>query len=246
VVETRGLADRAAVRLDALLWPRPLVVEDQPRDLHLSVRPERDGRVTFEAWTGAADPGPHAPGRAIHCRGRGAVVPGGIEAASPLDIDAVRCQCANPVGVAAFYDRFHSVGIDYGPAYRAITWVAVGPDAVLARLELPEPARAGAGTFGIHPSLLDGALQAATALPDRAASTDALVPFSIQEATFTAPTRAAAWAVVRRGAASRTLDVDVCDDLGIVAVRLRGYVTRVLNRAQPRGYPARHPRGRTA
>ncbi len=67
---------------------------------------------------------------------------------------------AEPIGVEGVYEWMAEQGCWYGPAFRGLraAW-RHGPD-VLAEVELPEPARADADAFGVHPALLDAALHA--------------------------------------------------------------------------------------
>ncbi|MFD0689615.1 type I polyketide synthase [Actinomadura fibrosa] len=65
---------------------------------------------------------------------------------------------AEPVPVEDFYDRAASAGYDYGPAFRGLTAVWRQGRDLLAEVSLPEAA-GEAGGFGVHPALLDAALQ---------------------------------------------------------------------------------------
>ena len=56
------------------------------------------------------------------------------------------------------------MGLDYGPAHRAIDVLHLGQDQVLARLCLPPSVAHTRERFVLHPSLMDGALQAAIGL----------------------------------------------------------------------------------
>jgi polyketide synthase 12 len=65
---------------------------------------------------------------------------------------------AEPVPVEDFYERAAAAGYDYGPAFRGLraAW-RQGRD-LLAEVTLPEAAGEATG-FGVHPALLDAALQ---------------------------------------------------------------------------------------
>jgi len=61
--------------------------------------------------------------------------------------------------VAAYYQSFAGFGIAYGPSFRTLTGVTPGESAATAALCLPEGVT-GEGAGGLHPLLLDGAIQA--------------------------------------------------------------------------------------
>lgn len=65
----------------------------------------------------------------------------------------------HPVDRGAFYGRFEALGVAFGPAFRAVWQLERGPGVALGLLHLPDEAEAEAPRFGLHPALLDGALQ---------------------------------------------------------------------------------------
>ncbi|MDI5969359.1 SDR family NAD(P)-dependent oxidoreductase [Streptomyces sp. SL13] len=64
---------------------------------------------------------------------------------------------ATPVDVERGYDRLADLGLAYGPVFRGLTKAWQSGNRIFAEVDLPEPARATAGSFGIHPALLDAA-----------------------------------------------------------------------------------------
>ncbi|MFJ1461698.1 SDR family NAD(P)-dependent oxidoreductase [Nocardia sp. N2S4-5] len=67
---------------------------------------------------------------------------------------------ATAVEVADVYDTLAEGGYGYGPAFRGLTAMWRRGEELFAEVELPEPLRADAADFGIHPALLDAALHA--------------------------------------------------------------------------------------
>jgi hypothetical protein len=86
------------------------------------------------------------------------------------------------------YSTFKTLGINYGPGHQAIESLAVAKDEkgnpqVLAKLHLPSHLSGFPDAFGLHPSLLDGAFQAAVGmtLDDEGESKElAALPFAIE------------------------------------------------------------------
>ncbi len=66
---------------------------------------------------------------------------------------------AEPVDFTDFYARMAATGLVYGPAFQGLRSVWRAGDDVYADVELPVDSAAD-GEFGIHPALLDAALQA--------------------------------------------------------------------------------------
>ncbi|WP_367127976.1 SDR family NAD(P)-dependent oxidoreductase [Saccharothrix sp. HUAS TT1] len=74
-----------------------------------------------------------------------------------------RAQTATPtaweprgeaVDPAGFYDHLADLGYEYGPAFRGVRALWLGEDEVFAEVSVPDGAK-----FGLHPALLDAALQ---------------------------------------------------------------------------------------
>ena len=66
---------------------------------------------------------------------------------------------AGSVDISGVYEGSAAAG--YGPAFRGLRAAWVRGDEVFAEVALPEEAAGDAGAFGVHPALLDAALQAA-------------------------------------------------------------------------------------
>jgi len=107
-----------------------------------------DGATAGQPWT------LHASGVLV----APPVAPGGPMATWPP-------HGAEPIDLDGFYDRDDTAGAVYGPLFQSLCAAWSLGDEVYAEVALPERALADAGTFGLHPALLDGALQALVFLP---------------------------------------------------------------------------------
>src|SRR5439155_1083875 len=96
--------------------------------------------------------------------------------ASPaaLDLPAIDARCPERTTGARHYEKRGAV--QYGSYFRAIDWLAKGPTEILGHLTLPERARQDAG-YVLHPSLMDGALQALDSLFAKHDEVETFLPF---------------------------------------------------------------------
>ena len=78
---------------------------------------------------------------------------------------------ARPVATDGLYDRIAASGYAYGPAFRGVRAMWRDGADVLAEVELPEAAGEPGG-YGIHPALLDAALQPALVPDENGAAAD--------------------------------------------------------------------------
>ncbi|MFC7898506.1 SDR family NAD(P)-dependent oxidoreductase, partial [Streptomyces sp. NPDC057381] len=69
---------------------------------------------------------------------------------------------AEPVEVGDFYEDLRERGYGYGPAFQGVRAVWRRGEEVFAEVALPEEHSKDADRFGVHPALLDAALQAGT------------------------------------------------------------------------------------
>ncbi|WP_055495832.1 type I polyketide synthase [Streptomyces sp. TP-A0356] len=81
------------------------------------------------------------------------------------------------------YAQFATAGFDYGPSFRGLRTVWRRGEEVFAEVALPEPYRADAARFGLHPALLDAAVQALLVTQpgpeaDKPSHDEAMLPFA--------------------------------------------------------------------
>jgi acyl transferase domain-containing protein/surfactin synthase thioesterase subunit len=86
-------------------------------------------------------------------------------APSPFQPDRIRQRCASSIPIERYYEALHALGLEYGPAFRAIEMLQRGSGEILTRVRLP-PNLPIDGQFGLHPALLDAGLHLYPALAD--------------------------------------------------------------------------------
>uniref|UniRef100_UPI000565121A type I polyketide synthase n=1 Tax=Streptomyces sp. PsTaAH-124 TaxID=1157638 RepID=UPI000565121A len=85
--------------------------------------------------------------------------PSPAPASAPDDTGSWPPPGAVPVPVDDLYERFHASGYGYGTAFRGLTRAWRRGDEILTEVHLPEDQHRSAAAFGVHPALLDAALQ---------------------------------------------------------------------------------------
>jgi acyl transferase domain-containing protein len=148
-------------QLDELALESPLIV---PPDASLQVQVTvaaagPDGTRGVEIYA--------RPGRGTWVRyASGLLAPVGPEPAGAIEtieeLAAWPPAGAVAVPVEGFYGGLAAAGYGYGPAFRGLRAAWRRDGEVFAEVALPEGVADSAGSFGLHPALLDAALQAAT------------------------------------------------------------------------------------
>ncbi|WP_432957891.1 type I polyketide synthase [Micromonospora haikouensis] len=121
--------------------------DDGRRAVQLHSRPYRDGSdeiLADVAWT---------------CHATGLLAPAPADPPG-FDLGVWPPPGATPVENDDFYSGIEATVFGYGPAFRGLRAAWTRGDEVFAEVELPADHHAEAGRFGVHPALLDGALQA--------------------------------------------------------------------------------------
>ncbi|WP_143847062.1 SDR family NAD(P)-dependent oxidoreductase [Nocardiopsis sp. JB363] len=138
--------------IERAVWIRPVVV-DEPRRVRFALTPEGD-EWRWEVTSRPATSPEEEP--VAHSRGR--ILPGEPAHAPDLDLEGLHTERDGDPHL--LYHRFDTVGVRYGPAFRAITSYRVGSDIVVASL------RRTPGDYRDVPvGVLDSAAQSLLALP---------------------------------------------------------------------------------
>jgi amino acid adenylation domain-containing protein len=240
---------QASVRISDAVWIKPVVAESGALNLHVHVRqqgPELACEFVCDgvAATERTDDLAYAP----HTPCARANVSLQAQEAPTLDIAALRSSLKGaPMPGVAYYFELGKMGVVYGPSHRGLVELQAGEDAtgrfVMARLRLP--LAADAERLVLPPGLLDSAVQAAGfAVGDAAEGNEgrvASVPFALDSLQLFARCPGECWVVVRQvpstsGVARK--NIDLCDDVGRVCVRMLGLSGRVYRHGVGAGGPA--------
>jgi polyketide synthase PksN len=227
--------DLNAIVLKNVIWARPIAVGDQPANVHIELYLEENEEITFEisSESDAID-----VERILHSQG--SAVLSKIAEVQPLDLLGLQMQCTKGViNSSQCYEAFKRMGIEYGLGHQGIEMIYVGVDQVLVKLCLPTSIADTQEQFVLHPSLLDSALQGSIGLTlaDSTGGNTALkpaLPFALEKIEIINKCTSVMWAFIRYtasshiGSAVQKLDIDLCDELGNVCVRMKGFSSRVL------------------
>ncbi|MCS0603078.1 type I polyketide synthase [Streptomyces sp. LP11] len=150
------------------------------------VLPADDG-TRVQVAVGAPDP---AGARTVHVYARAESLPadapwtrhasGLLTAATDTPgtrLDVWPPEDAEPLDTTGLYERHAAAGLEYGPAFQALTAAWHRDGELFAEVRLPERSAADAPRFGLHPAAFDAALHALALLGDGSADDTARLPF---------------------------------------------------------------------
>jgi len=241
------------IRLRNVVWIRPIMVTDQPVRVHIGLYPgngvlsqngtleEGQDGIDYEIY------GEPVNGIEPVVYSQGNVILTSITEIRGLNLGMIKAQCdQSALSTAKIYEAFKTIGIEYGPGHQGIEEIYAGKDQVLAKLSLPVSVSDTENQYILHPSLMDAALQAISGLVSAGMNpmentAKPSLPFALQELDILGQCVPDMWAWIRAGNMNksgdnsgvhprmRSLDIDLCDEQGLIQVRIKGVSLRELD-----------------
>src|SRR5262245_41027415 len=217
--------ESTVLELRNTVWAQPVVV-GQNKQISISLSANDQDQIDYEIY------GQDSDQEIVHCQGR--AVWSREPAPAALDLDQLKGQMERgQLESGGVYALCARMGLIYGPSFQGITAIHRGSGQALAQLRLPSVVADTSGDYVLHPSLMDGALQAAVGLIDDASeSNQPRLPFALETLRVISPCSQEMVAWVRYAPGSQAagavvkLNIDPCDERGNVCVQMRGFSSR--------------------
>ncbi|HVO92148.1 MAG TPA: acyltransferase domain-containing protein, partial [Terriglobales bacterium] len=166
-------------------------------------------------------------------------------------LEEIKKRCANPIPVRRYYETIRTLGLEYGPSFRAIKELQRGNGEVLTRVKLPDSLTTDS-QVRLHPALFDACLHFYPALVDsygdftRAPieSRGTYLPVGIERFSCTEVPAREVWAhgicrpSARNDVEGFVVDLFIYEDDGRLAASIEGLSLKLLT---PEALVARHP-----
>ena len=228
------------IQLSNVVWLKPLVVE-KPTTLSIELSQLDEGALQARIYhlTEAGTRTEHAQVKVTTTQA--AVTP-------VVEIASIKATHRQHHDASQIYSMFSKMGLEYGPGHRAVSNISIGTAKaggrqVLGRLNLPTTVPQTPDSFGLHPSLMDGAFQAVAGMvlqADGSAPQETALPFALDRLVQFGPWEPNMWVYIqtasteRPGSQIQKTDIDLIGDDGTVRVRIEGFTARkTLNKQAP-------------
>ncbi|HKO58101.1 MAG TPA: SDR family NAD(P)-dependent oxidoreductase [Thermoanaerobaculia bacterium] len=216
-------------RIRDVVWIQPLSFRGGPQSLRTVLRPAGEGvEYAISSLDDENEPVVHAEGRLMF-GGDGAV------ADDRMPLEALKAQCARREEGAELYRQFGEYGLHYGPSFRTVQELHVDGSFALARLKIADHLKGDFGQFILHPSMIDGALQAAAGLAGSVAPRTPYLPFAVDEIEILRPVPHTCYAYAERSdgqeqnhAGVTKFNIRLLSESGDVLVRITNLYVRPL------------------
>jgi amino acid adenylation domain-containing protein len=231
--------DKKVTHIKDVVWIRPLTVKNGPVEAHLSLHPEAANEAAYQVSTldDRGQPVVCAQGRLAY-----AASPNLLGTGQVIDLAAIRQRCPKKKTKETCYQLFRQQGLDYGPGFQVIEEVVSNQEEVLARLQLQAGTKAEANAYGLHPSLMDGALQSVVGLIDAkgAATTPLYLPFAAQEIEILRPFTETSYVYIKLLEVHQGithLNLTILDEQGQVCLKIQDFAVKVLAQGKSLPWP---------
>jgi len=222
------LTDSSELEIQNIVWLKPFFVSES-KQIHIALATEEDGKIHFEIYSQEAG----ADEETIHCQGQ-------LDYAdkatySSLDIAQTKSEMTRGVLTSdTIYAAYDSMGLAYGAAHRVISKIYQGDDQLIAKLELSDEFVKEQHQYLLHPSLMDGALQASIGLTKdiHNLGKSPMVPFALENIRVISACTKEMYVLVRYAKGSNAddkiikLDLDIYDSEGNICVQLKGFTSK--------------------
>ena len=218
-------AGRKVQKIKNILWVSPIAIQNSmPKDVFIELKPSGES-VQFEVFS-SDDKGVktlHSQGKLSYETKQDAVAE-----AEYIDIEAVRARCAKVIDGETAYPLFKSLGLNLGPSFQVLQEVYKNDIETLGVLKLPEFRQQDLQSMLLHPSLVDGSLQAGMGGQLGDNTGEMFVPFSIGEVEILHPLQTNCLSYVteatgnkKEGSQVLRTNVMIVDETGKILVKIR-------------------------
>jgi acyl transferase domain-containing protein/acyl carrier protein len=230
---------RGPIAVEQLRLVSALVLDiTASRTLQTIVDPRRDGCAAFRIFSLHVDADTDAtPSWTLHASGSLRAIDKTVPGSPRSPDDPLESWPLERSG-EQHYARFAAAGLEFGPAFRTVRSLTLGPDRARGVLRLPDALTGESDLYPVHPVLLDGALQVLGAAMAESDGTDAggtwRIPTAIARVAIHASAGARAWCEAR--VTSRSADggctgsLRLFDDEGRLLVEIEGLESQRVTR----------------
>ncbi|PYP93777.1 MAG: hypothetical protein DMG65_00080, partial [Candidatus Angelobacter sp. Gp1-AA117] len=224
-----GRPDPASLELRNTIWAQPFIVNGNGQ-INLALSATDNDEIDYEIYTREAEE------EIIHCQGR--AVWNYEPMPAKLDLEQLeREMMRGQIEPNKLYTACAGMGLIYGPALQTVLAIYCGNSQVLAHLRLPRAVEDTWEDYVLHPSVMDGALQACVGLIEGGLEEfkEPRLPFALESLRVLSPCTREMFGWVRYSKESQAgdnvakVDIDLCDGHGSICVQMRGFSSRVLS-----------------
>jgi len=213
----------------------PILLDESPMSAKISLVSQSRDQAEFKIYSEAGQD----DSVTTHCSG---YINTRVEnAPSNIDLEKIRSQCSlYELNASECYNILGGMDLNYGAAHQSIQCLYANNDQVLAKIILPACVSDTKDEFVLHPSIIDGALQAcvgllAADLKDKPEAGKPALPFAVDSLEIFRPANTDLWALIHRSAGCKPgddiqkCDIQLVNEQGELCIRIEKFSSRILS-----------------
>ncbi|MBF0225156.1 MAG: SDR family NAD(P)-dependent oxidoreductase [Desulfobacterales bacterium] len=146
--------ERKVSRLSNLMFAPPIVINDDEKQVHISLYPS-DGDVEFEIFTETKE-----DNRKVYCKGSIGYEDSKKIADEIIDIESLKNNSKHQVLKDTLYEVFKTFHVNYADGFKTIKNLYMSDTEIFAFAEIPPQIKENFNEFELHPSIIEASLQA--------------------------------------------------------------------------------------
>lgn len=152
--------ERRVCKIRNIVWARPIICDKKQLDTVINLYPAKD-YVDYRICTLNEN-----GNKEVNSQGRIFYQSGEDKEKEVIDIDKIKSRCSLSISGDESYQRFAGFGMSLGTGFRVTDRIWIGKSEVISLIRLPESQKHSFSSYGLHPSIMDGTLQAMIGLLD--------------------------------------------------------------------------------
>ncbi|MBE9061950.1 type I polyketide synthase [cf. Phormidesmis sp. LEGE 11477] len=191
---------------DVVIQRGLILSEAQPTTVQTVLTPQADGTQQFQIFSlengpekGSEKSSEETENKTTKPRwvahAEGTIQPVGSPSPSPIDLAACKASFLQQVPVAEYYEKLHTLGLEYGLDFQAIQQLWASPNQALGKIVLPESLQKSADRYRLHPVLLDASFQILAAAVGETNAKEIYLPAGVEALQVYGALGSSVWAI---------------------------------------------------
>ena len=225
--------ERKVQKIKDIVWIHPLIFQEESKSVQTYLKQNGSGtQYEVSSINEYNERITHSEGK-IWYQDATSHTNGTVE---KIAIEELIGKCHKTILSSNYYESFEKSGIKYGTAFQTVRELHISDSFALAKLEIAPQLKADFDHFILHPSLLDGALQAVAGLLGSTNAEKSYLPFAIDELEIIRPLTQTCYAFVEFADHKENMQSDIkkfniqlVNRKGALLVRIKNFYARALS-----------------
>ncbi|MBA3720783.1 MAG: SDR family NAD(P)-dependent oxidoreductase [Parachlamydiaceae bacterium] len=219
-----------SITLKDVYWLKSFEFIDNSKELKLELDFSDEKRASFEIFSEVDS------SKSIYCIGKIALEP--RQQLPTYNVSTLIDHSLNKITSMQCYSSLKKMGILYGPSFQYVEEIYQGNESVIAKITRPSSIK-GNSEYDLHPALLDASFHASIGFLTDHEHSSGTIAFAMDEMVINNNITDNLWSLIRKIQDVKQdntivkFDVEIMDEKGDVAIRVKGFSSKKINNLIP-------------